>query len=142
LATSKKIIPKRDFMLHMSLALALGWSEIVINGGALLGRPPGGSPHSRDQALIPNWLGDFNACMTLALSYGIYPDKAMAVAEREDGLDNAQALRRGLCRTLLSALTITSRINRFLAQAEHQYHLYEQSNRKGEGVQNQGTRSQ
>jgi hypothetical protein len=44
------------------LALALGWTEIVEVGGALLGTPPDGAPKSRGQAMVPDWCGDWKEC--------------------------------------------------------------------------------
>lgn len=44
------------------LAELLGWTEIFDVGGALLGMPPGGNPASRDQAKVPDWVNDWNAC--------------------------------------------------------------------------------
>jgi hypothetical protein len=51
------------------LATLLGWTNIIDVGGALLGRPPGGSPASRDQARIPDWTGDWRDCGPLLVEH-------------------------------------------------------------------------
>lgn len=51
------------------LAELLGWTEIVDAGDALLGTPPGRTLHSRDQAKVPDWTGDWNACGPLMVQY-------------------------------------------------------------------------
>lgn len=51
------------------LAELLGWTDIVDVGGAWLGMPPGGSQHSRDQARVPDWVGDWNACGPLMVQF-------------------------------------------------------------------------
>lgn len=53
------------------LASILGWTNIVDAGDALLGSPPWGIPSARGQAAIPDWAGDWNACMALAMKYRI-----------------------------------------------------------------------
>ena len=50
------------------LALALGWTEIIEVGGALLGTPPDGAPESRGQAIVPDWCGDWRECGPLQSS--------------------------------------------------------------------------
>jgi hypothetical protein len=51
------------------LAELLGWTDIFDVGGALLGTPPGGNPASRDQAKVPDWVSDWNACGPLMVQY-------------------------------------------------------------------------
>lgn len=51
------------------LAELMGWTEIFDVGGALLGMPPGGNPASRDQAKVPDWTGDWQACGPLMMEY-------------------------------------------------------------------------
>ena len=55
--------------LNRRLAELLGWTELFDVGGALLGRPPGGSPSSRDQAKVPDWVGDWIDCGPLQARY-------------------------------------------------------------------------
>ena len=57
--------------MNRSLAERLGWTSIVDAGGTLLGSPPWGIPSARGQAPVPDWAGDWKACMTLALKYKI-----------------------------------------------------------------------
>lgn len=51
------------------LAELLGWTDIFDVGGALLGMPPGGSPASRDQAKVPDWVNDWSACGPLMIQF-------------------------------------------------------------------------
>lgn len=51
------------------LAELLGWTEIFDVSGALLGTPPGGNPASRDQAKVPDWVNDWNACGPLMIEF-------------------------------------------------------------------------
>ena len=53
------------------LALALGWTEIVEVGGALLGTPPDGAPKSRGQAMVPDWCGDWRECGPLMAAHSM-----------------------------------------------------------------------
>jgi hypothetical protein len=55
--------------LNRRLAGLLGWTELFNAGGAWLGRPPGGSQKSRDQAKVPDWTGDWAACGPLLSRY-------------------------------------------------------------------------
>lgn len=48
--------------LNRRLALALGWTNIVDVGNALLGMPPWGIPQARGQAPVPNWAGSWKDC--------------------------------------------------------------------------------
>lgn len=57
--------------LNRRLATLLGWTNIIEVPGALLGRPPEGSPESRDQCLVPNWEGDWRDCGPLGSKYRI-----------------------------------------------------------------------
>lgn len=67
----------------MRLAERFGWTELVpVGGDIVLGRPPEGSPHSRDQAAVPNWAGDFNACVKLGLGYGVYPTESQVLMQQ------------------------------------------------------------
>lgn len=57
--------------LNKRLAALLGWTNFAEAGGALLGRPPGGSSNSRDQAAVPDWCGSWVECGPLMTSLGI-----------------------------------------------------------------------
>jgi len=105
--------------INRRLAELLGWTEIVNVGGAWLGRPPGGSPRSRDQALVPDWSGDWAACGPLLARYvrrlQLWPHRVIAGAtspsvddcdfmqDREDGQDDA-ALRRVIVAAVIRKL--------------------------------------
>ena len=100
-----------DLKLNRELAEALGWTEIFETKGALLGRPPGGSPRSRDQGMIPNWTGSFNECCELGLTYRITPHQAtienfMYHMREEHGieLDFKRAYRHFMIRKVLERL--------------------------------------
>jgi len=53
------------------LAVALGWTEIVEVGGALLGRPTWACDNSRNQVKVPNWAGDWKDCGPLLAEHRI-----------------------------------------------------------------------
>lgn len=55
------------------LASALGWSNLVNVGHALLGTPPDGGLNSRGQAMVPMWTRDWSACGPLMVQYGVVP---------------------------------------------------------------------
>lgn len=54
------------------LATALGWTNIVDVGNALLGKPTWVCDNSRDQVKIPNWAGDWKDCGPLLSQYVIH----------------------------------------------------------------------
>lgn len=100
-----------DLRLNEQVALLLGWTQIFYTRGALLGRPPGGSPNSRDQGMIPNWAADFNACCELGLTYRITPHQATIEAfmydlEKEHGikLDFKRAYRHFMLKKVIERL--------------------------------------
>lgn len=54
---------QQDYInLEREYAEAIGWTAIEQTGHVLLGCPPGGSPHSRDQAMLPQWARSWEAC--------------------------------------------------------------------------------
>lgn len=57
--------------LNRRLALALGWTNIVDVGNALLGMPPWGIPQARGQAPVPNWAGSWKDCGPLLTEHMI-----------------------------------------------------------------------
>jgi hypothetical protein len=62
------------FNLNRRLATLLGWSNIIELGGALLGTPPAGEPQCRNQAVVPNWAGDWRYCGPLMVEHDCYPE--------------------------------------------------------------------
>lgn len=110
-----------SMQLNHRLASLLGWTEIVNVGGAWLGRPPGGSQKSRDQAKVPDWCGDWAACGPLLSQYvrrlQLWPHRVVAGAtspsvddcdfmqDRQDGGDDA-ALRRVIVAVTISKLEV------------------------------------
>jgi hypothetical protein len=97
--------------LNRRLAQLLGWTEIVDVGGAWLGRPPGGSQKSRDQAKVPDWCGDWAACGPL-LSHCVVAgatspsvDDCDFMQDRQDSGDDA-ALRRVIVAATISKLEV------------------------------------
>jgi hypothetical protein len=78
--------------LNQELAKLLGWTELFQTRGALIGRPPGGSPTTRDQCMAPNWIGNFNDCCELGLSYRITPHQASIEAFMYD-LENEHGIK-------------------------------------------------
>ena len=105
--------------LNRRLAELLGWTELFNAGGAWLGRPPGGSQKSREQARVPDWTGDWAACGPLLSRYvrrlQLWPHRVIAgatspsvddcdfVQDREDSRDDA-ALRRVIVAAAISKL--------------------------------------
>jgi len=64
------------FDLHnwnKTLAQLLGWTNIEEMGGALLGLPPPGKPHSRGQAMVPDWANSWEHCGKLMSEYKVIP---------------------------------------------------------------------
>ncbi len=59
---------------ELQLAIALGWTNLVDAGGTLVGTPPGGGTNSRDQAAVPRWSRDWNACGPLLSTYNMALD--------------------------------------------------------------------
>lgn len=57
--------------LNRRLAAALGWTNIVDVGNALLGMPPWGTPEARGQARLPNWAGSWKDCGPLLAEHMI-----------------------------------------------------------------------
>lgn len=106
--SNNKTVTPEDHRLTLELAELLGWTFIVYMGnGTYLGKPPGGSPHSRDQARLPDWLGDYNVLIPLSLRHGIYPDRAMATAAMvQHDLPPTRALAVGLAGSLIAVLRI------------------------------------
>jgi hypothetical protein len=51
------------------LAELLGWTNIFDVGGALLGTPPVGEPQCRNQAKVPDWVGDWRDCGPLLVEH-------------------------------------------------------------------------
>lgn len=61
-----------DYMhLNKRLALLSGWTELVEVSGSLLGKPPGGSSNSRDQAMVPDWVRNWSVCAPLIVKYNL-----------------------------------------------------------------------
>jgi hypothetical protein len=102
------------------LAELLGWTEIVNVGGAWLGRPPGGSQKSRDQARVPDWAGDWRDCGPLQAQHvrrlRLWPHRALVgvtpggpaehdvVRDRAEGEDLDTALRHGIVAAVIAHL--------------------------------------
>lgn len=55
--------------LNRLLATLLGWSNIIENGGALLGTPPPGEYCVRNQCRVPDWAGDWRDCGPLMVAH-------------------------------------------------------------------------
>lgn len=87
--------------LNRRLATALGWTNIIETGGALLGTPPEGEPQCRGQAKVPDWTGDWRECGPLIGEHRIDIDHWTTVVQShiagelmgrsscEDGRDEA-----------------------------------------------------
>ena len=80
---------KADYIeANRQLATLKGWTNIKAIIGcsglpqALIGSPPWKSPNSRQEARVPDWCGDWDACGKLLGEYliGIWPWPSMAVA--------------------------------------------------------------
>ena len=109
--------------LNRRLAALLGWTEIVNVGGAWLGRPPGGSQKSRDQAKVPNWCGDWVACGPLLSQHvrrlrawphrvlvGVAPggpDGYDVMLDRGEGETGEQLLRRTIVTAVIAHLEVS-----------------------------------
>jgi len=59
------------------LAAALGWTNIVDVGNALLGKPAWVCDNSRSQVQVPNWAGDWKDCGPLIEQYRIALNPAL-----------------------------------------------------------------
>lgn len=68
-------LEKATMELNMRLATLLGWTNIFSTGTTLMGKPPYGVTHCRDQAILPNWAGDWTDCGPLIVRYRVYPDE-------------------------------------------------------------------
>lgn len=53
------------------LATLLGWTKIFDVGALLMGTPPSGAPASRNQAVVPDWCGDWRAAGPLVGQFGL-----------------------------------------------------------------------
>lgn len=86
---------KMELDYNKRMAALLGWTELFEVRFAILGRPPGGSPSSRDQAAVPNWAGDFNHCCKLGLQYGVFPTPSQVARflGQNQYIDNEAAYR-------------------------------------------------
>lgn len=64
-----------EIRLHaeMQLAHALGWTNLFLAGGSLIGTPPTGADSSRGQAAVPRWTRDWQACGQLMTELEIEP---------------------------------------------------------------------
>jgi hypothetical protein len=72
------------------LATALGWTNIVAVGGALLGTPPAGQPECRGQAAVPKWSGDWRHCGPLMVKYDVM---RMISPRRDEVLARSEVVR-------------------------------------------------
>jgi len=52
---------------NQRLAELLGWTNVVEVDGALMGVAPHGTPYCHDHAVVPDWCGDWAACMALVM---------------------------------------------------------------------------
>lgn len=55
--------------MNGQLAALLGWTNIYDQGDSLIGTPPPGHPECRGQALVPKWLGDWQALGPLMVEH-------------------------------------------------------------------------
>jgi hypothetical protein len=108
--TAEKIQKGVAEEFNRDLATRFGWTQIVSTGGALLGRPPEGSPHSRDQALVPNWSADLGTATRLMVLTHTYVDGFDLSHEQfvaEHGgylLNDEQAFCFAVCRKVIGRL--------------------------------------
>lgn len=94
--------------LNWKVAEALGWTGLFKIGGSIVGQPPGGSPNSRNQAMVPNWSGDFNLCCELGLQYNVYPHRGEVEYRMRDGeMDRATAFRHVMLLSVLASLSLS-----------------------------------
>lgn len=99
---------QQNLDLNWKVAEALGWTELFRVGGSIVGCPPGGSPNSRNQAMVPNWSGDFNLCCELGLSYNIYPHRSeVEFRMRNEKIDRSTAFRHVMLFSVLSSRSIS-----------------------------------
>lgn len=72
---------KADYLAaNARLATALGWTNIVDVGGALLGKPDWVCDNSRDQVQVPDWCGQWSACGPLLAQLQLWTMPADGVA--------------------------------------------------------------
>lgn len=101
---------EKNVDLNWKVAEALGWSELFKIGGSIVGQPPGGSPNSRNQAMVPNWSGDFSLCCELGLSHNVYPHRGeVEYRMRNDGMDRVTAFRHVMLLSVLASLSLSAK---------------------------------
>ena len=107
---------QRNIDLNWKVAELLGWSNLFQIVGSIVGRPPGGSPHSRDQGMVPDWAGDFTECCKLGLNYDIYPRRGeVELMMRNNEMDRELAYRHVMLDHLCTLLTLNQ--NRCITNA-------------------------
>jgi len=86
--------------LHLNARIAelKGWINIVEAAGALLGTPPKGVNSCRDQALIPNWTGNWKDCGELMVEFDLYSSNYNLKGFQYENLqDKNSHIRRIIC---------------------------------------------
>jgi hypothetical protein len=83
----------QNLELNHRLATLLGWTNIIDNGGALLGTPPEGEPQCRGQARVPDWTGDWRDCGPLMARYLLAVDLAQTfiMGHTDEGVQTVRA---------------------------------------------------
>lgn len=66
-------IKKFQQELNQRFAEILGWTNLFIMSGAIIGTPPVGEEGVRGQAMVPDWTGDWRYCGPLQITYRISP---------------------------------------------------------------------
>jgi len=124
----KRTLHKQDAKLVLAVATHLGWTEIFQIGNSFMGRPPGGSPNSRDQAMVPDWVNSFDAACSLAVEHNCYPDRSHMqhehywAAQSERVIKPEHAYRLAILRNVLMLMK----------------HINHEKQERGQGAANQG----
>lgn len=64
----------KEIAAEHRLAGLLGWTNLFIAGGSLIGTPPSGAPQCRGQAAVPRWTRDWKACGPLLVEHNVWPE--------------------------------------------------------------------
>jgi hypothetical protein len=86
MSTPNNVDRRADVCIEAEKRLAdlNGWTGIVRAGNTLLGTPPGGSPHSRGQAIVPAWARMWIACGPLIAEHDLNVVQSEMTVEVQD----------------------------------------------------------
>ena len=90
--------------LNKKIAELHGWTSLFNIGGALMGTPPDKVPSMRNQALVPDWAGDWKDCGELMAYYRCFPNTTKP-SEVMSNVGYQRRMRHAVCQHVIDTLT-------------------------------------